>query len=71
MAVDERQDPRSLVEQNSYSWTFATTGDDLQALYGITGIPLTLFVNRKGEVSAKHMGGMDKATFEGYLAKIL
>jgi cytochrome c biogenesis protein CcmG, thiol:disulfide interchange protein DsbE len=71
VAVDSELDPRGFVAKTGYSWTFASPDGDVLGLYGIEGIPMTLFISREGRVVSKKVGSMDLATFEAELAKIL
>jgi hypothetical protein len=71
VAVDNEMDPQGYVKQNGYTWNFASTTDDIISLYGLEGIPMTLFIDRRGRILAKQVGSMDKVEFEQYLAKIL
>jgi thiol-disulfide isomerase/thioredoxin len=71
VAVDDNSDPRALVLQQGYSWDFASTTDDISSLYGISAIPLTLFIDARGRIVDQQLGGMDRSTFEEKLAKIL
>jgi len=71
VVVDDNSDPRALVQQAGYSWDFASTTDDISGLYGISAIPLTIFIDPRGRIVDQQLGGMDRATFKEKLAKIL
>lgn len=70
VAVDERNDPRTLVQQNGYNWLFALSDGTAQE-YGVSAIPTTLFIDRSGKIVDRAVGGMDVNEFESKLGKIL
>jgi thioredoxin-related protein len=70
IAVDERADPRALVQQNGYTWTFGLS-EQGPAAYNFTAIPTTIFIDKNGNVVDQHTGGMDAADFERRLSQIL
>jgi thiol-disulfide isomerase/thioredoxin len=70
IAADSSKDAEGFVKQNGYNWTFGKSAEGFAA-YEVRGIPTTLFVNSNGYVVEKVVGGMDRATFESNLAKIL
>jgi hypothetical protein len=72
VSVSSATDPEGFVKEHGYTFTFAKDNGNVAAdLYGVRGIPLTLFINRQGQIVDKVVGGMDKAQFEEKLAKIL
>lgn len=71
VCVDNEMDPQGYVKQNGYTWTFAQSPEDVVGAYGITGIPETLFINRRGRIVSKQVGSMSKEEFAAELAKIL
>jgi thiol-disulfide isomerase/thioredoxin len=70
IASDDSKDAEGFVKQNGYSWTFGKSAEAYR-LYQIDAIPLTLFIDRKGNLIDKSVGGMQKAEFEEKLAKII
>ncbi len=70
IAVSSAKDPRGYVAEQGYTMPFAVDGNGAST-YSVTGIPVTLFIDRDGNVVEQVVGGMDKATFETNLAKIL
>ena len=70
IAADSSKDAEGFVKQNGYTWTFGRSPEGFAA-YQVRGIPTTLFVNSQGFVVDQVVGGMDRATFEAKLAKIL
>jgi cytochrome c biogenesis protein CcmG, thiol:disulfide interchange protein DsbE len=63
-------DPAGYVKQNGYDWTFGLS-DAAGRLYGVRGIPTTVFINRSGTVKDTVVGGIDQAEFEKRLKQIL
>jgi thiol-disulfide isomerase/thioredoxin len=70
IAAESSKDAEGFVKQNGYTWTFGRAAGGFDA-YQVRGIPTTLFVNSDGYVIDQVVGGMDRATFEAKLAKIL
>ena len=44
---------------------------DAVAPYGISALPVTVLIDRKGRVAARHVGVVDKKTFEAELKQLL
>jgi len=70
VAVDERNDPRKLVQQNGYDWLFALS-EGAARDYGVSAIPTTLFIDRNGQIIDQAIGGLSASEFESKLVKIL
>jgi thiol-disulfide isomerase/thioredoxin len=70
IAVKDAQKPREFVQQQGWTMPFAIDVSGAQT-YGVTGIPMTLFIDKSGNIVEKVVGGMDKDTFEKNLARIL
>jgi peroxiredoxin len=72
VAVSSSGDPAPVAKEEGFTfdvaWDKGGAGADL---YGVRGIPMSLFIDRDGRIVDKVIGGMDKATFEASLAKIL
>jgi thiol-disulfide isomerase/thioredoxin len=71
LAVASSMDPDGFVAANGYDWSFGRDTENAAQVYGVQGIPLTLFIDRNGRIVDQHLGGIDAATFEASLAKIL
>jgi thiol-disulfide isomerase/thioredoxin len=71
VAVQSAQNPEQFVQQAGLKLDFAHDTGNGAELYGVQGIPTTLFIDRQGNIVDKVVGGMDKATFEEKLAAIL
>lgn len=70
IAADSSKDAPGFVQQNGYTWTFGFSPEAFEK-YQVRGIPTTLFIDRNGYVVDQVTGGIDRATFEAKLAKIL
>jgi thiol-disulfide isomerase/thioredoxin len=70
LCVDKQRDPEGFVKAQGYSWDFAFDGNGA-AVYNISGIPRTLFVNAQGQVVVDFTGAMSRPAFEAALAGIL
>ena len=70
IAVDSAKDPQGFVSTKGFKMPFANDVNGA-ATYKVTGIPMTLFIDKDGSIAEQVVGGMDKATFELNLAKIL
>jgi thioredoxin-related protein len=71
VAVSSAKDPVGYAKENKLTLDFARdTGGGAQ-LYNVRGIPTTFFIDRRGRIVEKVVGGLDKAGFEEKLAKIL
>lgn len=70
IAVDSSRDPKGFVDKEGYNLPFANDVSGANT-YGVTSIPMTLFIDSNGNIVEKVVGGMDKDTFEMNLAKIL
>ena len=70
IAVKNAQNPQGFVKDQGFTMPFATDINGADT-YGITGIPVTLFIAKDGSLVDQVVGGMDRATFESKLAQIL
>jgi cytochrome c biogenesis protein CcmG/thiol:disulfide interchange protein DsbE len=76
MAVDVKEDQatvESFVKELNLTFPVALDPDgqvsDLS--YQVRGIPTTIFVDANGVVAARHVGPLDEATIDNYLAPLL
>ena len=60
------------VSQQGYSFpVYYDTSFDAAIAYGVSSIPLTVFINADGEVVAGRVGAMDAATLQSYIDRIV
>lgn len=59
---------KQFIEENGYSFPvyFDTSYEAYQA-YGVTAIPMMLFIDADGKLIASQLGAMSESTFTGYL----
>lgn len=59
---------KQFIEENEYSFPvyFDTSYEAYQA-YGVTAIPMTLFIDANGKLITSQLGAMSESTFTGYL----
>lgn len=59
---------KQFIEENGYSFPvyFDTSYEAYQA-YGVTAIPMTLFIDADGKLITSQLGAMSESTFAGYL----
>jgi hypothetical protein len=44
---------------------------DIAKLYGVDSMPMTLLIDRNGEIAASYVGMVDKGAFEGEIQVLL
>ncbi len=76
VAVDVKEQPEQVagfVNELGITFPIALDGDGAVSgvAYKVRGIPTTVFVDSKGVVSARHVGPLDEATINSYLAPLL
>jgi thiol-disulfide isomerase/thioredoxin len=65
-------DPEGFVKQNGYTFTFGKAAPQAFEQYKVEGIPVTVFIDRSGNVVDKVVGGIATTEdFDAYVAKIL
>ena len=70
--LETENEVRQLVEEGGFSWTFVIdTTDEVGMNYGITVIPTTFFVDKKGIIRAVNIGAMTKRMIESQIAEIM
>ena len=63
---------RSFLEENGYTFpVYFDVNEDAASAYGVYSIPLTGFIRADGTILTSHVGAMDDATLQGYLAQLL
>lgn len=60
------------IGQNGYTFpVYFDTKFEGSKAYGVSSIPVTYFVDKKGNLKESHMGSMDKRTLETYLDSLM
>jgi thiol-disulfide isomerase/thioredoxin len=59
------------LKKNPISYTIVAGNFDAAAPYDITALPVTVLIDRTGRVAAKHVGVVNKKSFESELKQLL
>jgi hypothetical protein len=72
IAAPNSTDAPGFVKENGYTFTFGMA-DGIAAFeqYKVEGIPVTIFIDRQGNIKEQYVGGMSLEEFEGKLKQIL
>jgi len=62
--------PREMVAKEGWPWDFGY-GEHIVEAYGVTKIPVTIFIDASGAISFTQTGYMDKDAFKAQLEQIL
>ncbi len=63
---------QGFLEENGYTFpVYFDVNEDAASAYGVYSIPLTVFIRADGTILTSHVGAMDDATLQGYLAQLL
>ncbi len=69
---DTVEDVRDFVSDNGYTFpVFFDTEYSGAYAYSVSSIPLTVVIDKNGNVYQSHIGAMDESTLEGYIASLL
>lgn len=70
LAVDSRNDPAAYFKQQGFTYT-GGMGSEAARHYVDNAIPVTVFIDRRGNVAHTQTGSVTQAEFESLLGKIL
>lgn len=70
VAVDNEQDPVGYWKKNGYTWNLGLDVDGSNT-YGVNGVPMTLFIDRKGNISKRFDGAAGPEQWQAELNKII
>ncbi|MGM9596369.1 MAG: TlpA family protein disulfide reductase [Eubacteriales bacterium] len=63
---------KSFVSQEGYTFpVYYDTQSDASSTYSVYSIPLTLFIDKSGNIVGNHVGAMSGQTLESYLLRLL
>ena len=62
---------RPYLDQHPINYPIVVGDPDLAKRFGVTGLPVTLLIDRKGRVAATHVGLVKRGDFERELRKLL
>lgn len=72
LTSDTREDAQAVLDQGGYTFpVFYDTTAEAAMIYDISAIPVTVFVNAKGEVVRKNVGMLTAQALEDGIAEIL
>jgi thiol-disulfide isomerase/thioredoxin len=63
IVVDDEGNPKEYIKQKKYEWIFGLDIDG-QKKYGISSIPVTLFIDQDGYIVSKKVGKLTKKDLE-------
>jgi cytochrome c biogenesis protein CcmG/thiol:disulfide interchange protein DsbE len=62
---------KPFLEEHPISYSVVVGNPDIAKLYGVDSMPMTLLIDRNGEIAASHVGMVDKGAFEGEIQVLL
>jgi cytochrome c biogenesis protein CcmG/thiol:disulfide interchange protein DsbE len=71
MDEDGWKSVKPFLKEHPISYSVVIGNSDLAKLYGVDSMPMTLLIDRNGEVAASHVGMVDKGAFEGEIQMLL
>jgi thiol-disulfide isomerase/thioredoxin len=71
IAAPSSRDAAGFVAANGYGWVFGMGDETTLMQYEVAAIPDTLFIDARGRIVKRHLGGMSAEEFEAALAEIL
>jgi len=71
MDEDGWKSVRPYLENNPINYSIVVGNPDLAKLYSVEAMPVTLLIDRNGNIAASHSGIVDKATFEAEIRSLL
>ena len=71
MDADGWKSVKPFLASHKLNYPVVIGNDDLGAQFGVTNMPLTLLIDRKGKIAESHAGVVDKDIFEGKIRSLL
>ena len=62
---------KPFIEENKMNYTVVIGNQDLAKLYAVDNLPVTLLIDRTGNIAVSHAGMVDKAAFENEIRALL
>jgi thiol-disulfide isomerase/thioredoxin len=62
---------KPFIEQNKMNYAVVIGNKDLAKLYAVDNLPVTLLIDRTGNIAVSHVGMVDKAAFENQIRALL
>jgi len=70
LAVDFDGNPKNFVEKHKYPWIFGYSSE-AHSIYNISAIPVTIFINKNGEIINRYEGELSKQQLKQYLDNLI
>jgi cytochrome c biogenesis protein CcmG/thiol:disulfide interchange protein DsbE len=71
MDEDGWKSVKPFLKEHPISYSVVVGNTELAKLYGVDSMPMTLLIDRNGEIAASHVGMVDKDAFEGEIQTLL
>ncbi len=71
MDEDGWKSVKPFLKEHPISYSVVVGNPDLGKLYGVDSMPMTLLIDRNGEIAASHVGMVEKNAFEGEIQILL
>jgi len=71
MDEDGWKSVKPFLKEHPISYSVVVGNPDLAKLYGVDSMPMTLLIDRNGEIAASHVGMVEKNAFEGEIQILL
>ncbi len=71
MDEDGWKSVKPFLKERPISYSVVVGNPDLAKLYGVDSMPMTLLIDRNGEIAASHVGMVEKNAFEGEIQILL
>ena len=62
---------KPFIEENKMNYTVVIGNQDLAKLYAVDNLPVTLLIDRTGNIAVSHAGMVEKAAFENEIRALL
>jgi peroxiredoxin len=62
---------KPFIEENKMNYAVVIGNEDLAKLYAVDNLPVTLLIDRTGNIAVSHAGMVDKAAFEKEIQELL
>ncbi len=71
MDEDGWKSVKPFLKEHPISYSVVVGNPDLGKLYGVDSMPMTLLIDRNGEIAESHVGMVEKNAFEGEIQMLL
>jgi AhpC/TSA family len=72
VSIDESWKPvKAFIEEKKVNYAIVIDSEGVRRLYELNAMPMTLLINRSGEIAASYIGAVDKTACESKLRTLL